>query len=120
MEFRRRDLKQALEPLKQALEFHQYALEELESALIEFEEILHQPERRPHRPQAIEPGAGADLLSIMEVCQQLKMGKSWVYRRIKSGEIPSVKLGNNIKVRREDLERYLEDQRYQPVSGEFG
>ncbi len=44
------------------------------------------------------------------------MGKSWVYRRIKSGEIPSVKLGHNIKVRREDLERYLEEQRYSPAN----
>ena len=42
------------------------------------------------------------------------MGKSWVYRRLKSGEVPSVKLGHNIKVKREDLEQYLEDQRYQP------
>jgi excisionase family DNA binding protein len=44
------------------------------------------------------------------------MGKSWVYRRIQSGEIPSVKLGRNIKVRREDLEGYLEAQRYQPTN----
>ena len=55
---------------------------------------------------------GLDLLSLAEVCQELGMGKSWVYRRIKSGEIPSVKLGHNIKVKREDLERYLESRRY--------
>ena len=48
------------------------------------------------------------------------MGKSWVYGHIRSGEIPSVKLGRNIKVRREDLEGYLEDQRYQPASGLVG
>ena len=42
------------------------------------------------------------------------MGKSWTYRRIKSGEIPSVKLGRSIKVRREDLQEYLQNQRYQP------
>jgi excisionase family DNA binding protein len=46
------------------------------------------------------------------------MGKSWVYRRLKSGEIPSIKLGHNIKVKREDLEQYLEGQRYQPASEE--
>jgi excisionase family DNA binding protein len=55
---------------------------------------------------------GLDLLSLMEVCDELKMGKSWVYRRIRSGEIPSVKLGHNLKVKRADLERYLEGQRY--------
>ena len=44
------------------------------------------------------------------------MGKSWVYGRIKSGEIPSVKLGRDIKINCEDLEAYLEGQRYQGLS----
>ncbi len=56
------------------------------------------------RPQA--------LLSPSEVGQELGMGKSWVYNRIRSGEIPSIKLGHNLKVRRSDLEEYLEKQRY--------
>jgi excisionase family DNA binding protein len=42
------------------------------------------------------------------------MGKSWVHRKIKSGEIPSIRLGNNIKVRRKDLEEYLESSRQHP------
>src|SRR5215212_11837456 len=112
MDFRTRQLKRALEPLREALESHHRSLEGLESALIEFEEALTGRDERPERPQA-QPGAetaggGLDLLSITEVCQELGMGKSWVYRRIQSGEIPSVKLGNNIKVRREDLEGYVE------------
>jgi excisionase family DNA binding protein len=45
------------------------------------------------------------------------MGKSWVYRRLKSGEIPSVKLGHNIKVKRQDLQQYIESQ-YSEPSGE--
>jgi len=49
----------------------------------------------------------------VEVCQELGMGKSWVYKKIKSGEIPSVKLGRNIKVRRQDLQEYFEKQRRQ-------
>jgi excisionase family DNA binding protein len=55
-----------------------------------------------------------DLLSIPEVCQALGMGKSWTYRRLKSGEIPSIKLGRAIKDKRADLEGYLEGHRYQP------
>src|SRR5215208_5736367 len=102
MDIRTRQLKRALEPLMQAMESHHHSLEELESALIEFEEALSGREERPERSQ------------------ELGMGKSWVYKHIQSGEIPSVKLGRNIKVRREDLERYLEAQRYQPVSGEVG
>jgi excisionase family DNA binding protein len=50
----------------------------------------------------------------MQACQRLGIGKSGVYRRIHSVEIPSVKLGNNIKVRREDLEGYLEDNSSNP------
>ncbi len=82
---------------------------------MEFEEALGGREGQ-ERPQA-EQGT-LDLLSITDVCQELGMGKSWVYRRIQSGEIPSVKLGRNIKVKREDLEEYLERARYQPTSGE--
>ena len=118
MDFRTRQLKRALEPLRQALESHHRSLEELESALIEFEESLAGQEKKPERPQAQPGGGGLDLLSITGVCQELGMGKSWVYRRIQSGEIPSVKLGRNIKVRREDLEGYLEAQRHQPSTSE--
>jgi excisionase family DNA binding protein len=76
---------------------------------VEFEEALG-------GESTIRPDSrkGLNLLSIPEVCQELGMGKSWVYRRIQSGEIPSVKLGHNIKVRREDLEGYLEAQRHRP------
>ena len=120
MDFRTRQLKRALEPLRQAFEVHYRSLDELESALIEFEDNLGGPEERPERPQAKQGeaggGGGLELLSITGVCQELGMGKSWVYRRIQSGEIPSVKLGRNIKVRREDLEGYLEHQRYQPTT----
>ena len=109
---RRQHYKRVLQPLREALESHRRSLEELEHALIEFEEDLGAQERREHlkEQQAQQGGAGGglDLLSITEVCQELGMGKSWVYRRIQSGEIPSVKLGNNIKVGREDLEGYVE------------
>jgi excisionase family DNA binding protein len=112
MELKTRQLRRALDPILEALEYHRRSLEGLESALIEFEDALTEPEQRQQRPQA-QPAAGSlDLLSIPEVCQELGMGKSWVYRRIQSGEIPSVTLGRNIKVRREDLEGYLENQRY--------
>ena len=115
-------LERALEPLRRALESHHRSLEELESALLEFEENLGDRRERPERPQAPQgrgEGGGLDLLSIADVCRELGMGKSWVYRRIQSGEIPSVKLGHNIKVRREDLEGYLEAQRYRPTASEL-
>ena len=104
--------KTSLQQLRQALDALRQALEGVESALLEFEqEALGGDEEETQRWQS---GTSFQLLSIPEVCQELGMGKSWVYRKLKSGEIPSMKLGHNIKVKREDLEGYLEGQRYQP------
>ena len=104
-----------VQQLKQALDNFRQALEQVESAMVHLEEALTgEASVRP------ESRKGLDLLSLAEVCQELGMGKSWVYHRIKSGEIPSVKLGRNIKVTREDLEQYLEVQRYQPQEEEDG
>jgi excisionase family DNA binding protein len=86
----------------------QQALERAESALIEFEEtLIGESSVRPKERR------GLDLLSIPEVCQELGVGKTWVYKRIKSGEIPSVKFGRAIKVKRQDLEEYVDGHRYQ-------
>lgn len=57
-------------------------------------------------------GGGVQLLSIAQLCQELGMGKSWIYRRLRSGELPSVRLGRTIKVRREELEEYLQSHHY--------
>ena len=104
----------SLQRLRQALRAHREALEEVESTLLEFEEALEGGEETG-RPQE---GKGLELLSIPEVCQGLGMGKSWVYRRLKNGEIPSIKLGRSIKVKRSDLEGYLESMRYTPAAAE--
>src|ERR687885_2604725 len=95
--------------LEQALQEHRRALETLEEALL--------AELRSQNRDSGDQGS-YELLSIQEVCQELKMGKSWVYRRLKSGEIPSIKLRHNIKVRRKDLEEYLEGNRYRPSDEE--
>jgi excisionase family DNA binding protein len=99
-----------LRQLKRAVGKLQRALEEVESALVECEEALGRessvPPERSHGQESVE------LLSVTQVCQELGMGKGWVYHRIKSGEIPSLKLGNKLKVKREDLDQYLEKQRY--------
>ena len=52
------------------------------------------------------------LLSVPEVGELLGMGRSWVYQQIRSGEIPSVHLGGSVKVKREDLEEYIEQHRH--------
>jgi excisionase family DNA binding protein len=50
----------------------------------------------------------ARLLSVLEVSEQLGMGRSWVYNQIRSGELPSVQLGGTVKIKREDLEQYIQ------------
>jgi predicted DNA-binding transcriptional regulator AlpA len=37
------------------------------------------------------------------VCQELGMGKSWVYRRPKGGEIPSIKMRRCVELERGEL-----------------
>jgi excisionase family DNA binding protein len=101
-----------LQRLRQALEAQRQALDKLEGALRGFEETL--PAEASGRPD----GRAAELLSMAEVCTALGMGKSWTYRRVKSGEIPSVKLGRSTKVRRENLDEYLESHRYRPEEAE--
>ena len=49
---------------------------------------LHQGARELLRPEVSESSAGQrpGLLSLSEVCKELGMSKSWVYRKVRSGE----------------------------------
>jgi excisionase family DNA binding protein len=76
---------------------------------LEFEQSFS--EEATLRPQAEQRG-GVQLLSIPQLCQEVGMGKSWIYRRLRSGEIPSIRLGRTIKVRRDELEAYLDRHHY--------
>ncbi len=107
----------SLQHIKGALKNLRQALEEFEGTLVELEEDLSGEEAQHPRPQ-VPGGDNLELLTVPEVCQELGMGKSWVYRKLRSGEIPSVKLGRIIKVRRSDLQEYLEGLRYQPQEKE--
>jgi excisionase family DNA binding protein len=104
------DHEESLKQLKEALQGHHKALENLESALLEFEQSISG--EATLRSQQEQQRAGVQLLSIPQLCQELGMGKSWIYRRLRSGEIPSVRLGRTIKVRRDELEEYLQSHHY--------
>ena len=104
------DHEESLKELKEALQAHHQALENLESALLEFEQSISG--EATLRPQEDQRGGGVQLLSIPQLCQELGMGKSWIYRRLRSGEIPSIRLGRTIKVRRDELEGYLQRHHY--------
>ena len=48
------------------------------------------------------------LLSVSEVAQLLKVNRNFVYKIINNGELEAVRIGS-IKVRREALNRYIEN-----------
>jgi excisionase family DNA binding protein len=109
------DHEHSLKQLREALQAHHQAIEKLESALLEFEQSISG--EATLRPQQEEQRPGVQLLSIPQLCQELGMGKSWIYRRLRNGEIPSIRLGRTIKVRRDELEAYL-DRHHFPAGQE--
>ena len=50
------------------------------------------------------------LLSPDEVRQHLGLGRTYTYRLLATGAIPSVRIGRLRKVRRTDVERFIEDR----------
>jgi len=95
--------------LKQYLASHIVSQEEVPNISLEVDEPL----QGPLYEEVLEPvyKRSLQLLSVSEVGQLLGMGRSWVYNQIKSGQIPSVQLGGGVKVKREDLEEYIQSHR---------
>ena len=105
MEYRKPELRASLGSLKQVLNVHRQRLDDIRGALEEYENALDGlTDERPN-------GRGPLLLSIPEVCLRLGEDKGSVYRRLRGGEIRSLKLGNALKVRQADLEEYIKDHR---------
>ena len=105
--------------LEQALESFVEDLEGLGGAVQRFEEALLELEEGALEEGALEEGAPVyqngqtpRLLSPLEVCQELEADRASVYRRLRSGEIPCLKLGSALKVRREDLEEYMKGHQH--------
>lgn len=60
--------------------------------------------------------ANARFLTVQEVADLLRVSQMTVYRLIKSGEVPAVRIGRSFRVRETDVDRYLEEQRFTQVS----
>lgn len=58
----------------------------------------------------------AELLTAQEVADLLRVSTMTVYRLIRQGELPAVRVGRSYRVRRPDLEAYLEDQVVDPAA----
>ena len=50
------------------------------------------------------------ILTVPETAEYLQMSKSKVYAMIQRREIPHLKIGRNVRIRRGDLLKWLEEQ----------
>lgn len=55
-----------------------------------------------------------ELLTVAEVAEMLRVSTMTVYRLIRTGELPAVRVGRNYRVRRADLDAYLQEQLVEP------
>lgn len=104
----------SLRRLEQALEAFVEGLEGYKGALLGFEEALLELEEGALNESAPKPQDNREdprLLSPQQVCRELGANRTSVYRRLGSGEIPSLKLGHSVRVRRTELKEYIKDQR---------
>jgi excisionase family DNA binding protein len=54
--------------------------------------------------------AGDRLLTVGEVAATMRVSNMTVYRLIKSGELPAIRVGKNYRIRESDVDRYLDDR----------
>lgn len=57
---------------------------------------------------------GTHLLTAGEVADELRVSTMTVYRLIRSGDLAAVRVGRNYRVRRDDLDAYLDAQVVDP------
>jgi excisionase family DNA binding protein len=52
-----------------------------------------------------------ELLTVEQVQELLKVGRTFAYSLVRSGELPSYRVGRLLRIRRQDVDRWLEDNR---------
>jgi excisionase family DNA binding protein len=50
------------------------------------------------------------LLTVAEVAHLMRVSNMTVYRLIKSGQLPAIRVGKNYRIRQSDVDRYLSDR----------
>lgn len=51
--------------------------------------------------------AGDRLLTVVEVAATMRVSNMTVYRLIKGGELPAIRVGKNYRIRESDVDQYL-------------
>ena len=52
----------------------------------------------------------AEILTVEEVSRLLRISRAKAYGLIASGELPSIRMGRSVRVRRDRLEAWLDDR----------
>jgi excisionase family DNA binding protein len=52
-------------------------------------------------------GVFGPVLTVAEVADTLRVSSMTVYRLVKAGELPALRIGKNIRIRTTDLDAYL-------------
>ena len=63
---------------------------------------------------------GEQLLDPADVAERLNVSKAKAYTILKSGEIPIIRIGTTIRIRPEDLEKYINEKFGPGSNGEQG
>ena len=58
--------------------------------------------------------AHKEWLTVTELQGWLGLGRSKAYELVQTGEIPSYRIGRILRIRRKDVEAWLEENCYQP------
>lgn len=53
---------------------------------------------------------GEPLLTVGEVASVMRVSNMTVYRLIKSGQLAAIRVGKNYRLRRSDVDKYLDDR----------
>jgi excisionase family DNA binding protein len=54
--------------------------------------------------------AGDRLLTVAEVAETMRVSNMTVYRLIKNGDLPALRVGKNYRIRESDVNAYLSDR----------
>ncbi len=56
------------------------------------------------------PFVGDRLLTVGEVAATMRVSNMTVYRLIKAGQMPAIRVGKNYRIRESDVNKYLADR----------
>ena len=68
-------------------------------------------EKREPEKQTLQPSDPKPLIKAVEVSKYLKISRSAAYKLMRSGDIPVVNFGRNVRVRLEDLDQFILDSK---------